>query len=352
MRNLRTPAFLLLPLLLGGCAVANDDEGVQVAIAHLSEADDEVGGALLVRDELGRNRALDRKTMEITAQAQDAKGNWFKVEVRQSKAEPRIHTVIVADNSGSQGKTFMQTQEANRVFAKQLLDQGTEDPDRVGIVRVSTEARVLTELTNNPKEFNSAVDAMFVSNGWTALYDGVRVANEVLDRGAFTLSSQNKEWSCVDRAFNSVVVFTDGRDNNSSDMQKTSYKGDGIDTTLESLAKLEILGVRTPVYAVGIGRSVDESSLSELSKRTGGFYSPIDSYEKLAGALEQQASSMRSATPFCFRLPYCDIKAVRVHVRFQLDGSTYDRTLDVRIPEGTCDGSVSMEAVLAAAAAE
>ena len=53
--------------------------------------------------------------------------------------------------------------------------------DRVGLVRVSTVARVLSPLTEDLDEFRSALETLRVKNGWTALWDGLRVGHEVLE---------------------------------------------------------------------------------------------------------------------------------------------------------------------------
>ena len=51
---------------------------------------------------------------------------------------------------------------------------------------------------------------MFVNEGWTAIWDYIRLGNEVLETGA-VLHSENH--ICVDLAYRSIVVFTDGNNN-------------------------------------------------------------------------------------------------------------------------------------------
>ncbi|MCA9600885.1 MAG: VWA domain-containing protein [Polyangiales bacterium] len=324
-------------LVLFGCGATPDDGGVQVTIANLSAGDSTLEGALVVRDELGGSQTIDLSEVELTAEVQNSDGSWSSVAVRKGGGTVRSHAVIVADNSGSQDGNLARMQAAERAFADDFLG----DANQLGVVRVSTESKVMSELTANPEEFDAAVDAMFVSNGWTALYDGVRMANEVLERADVSVERQNNQWGCMERPLNSIVVFTDGRDNNSSDMQKTKYAGDGVDTTLSDLYGLNVLGSQTTVYAVGVGRAVDEVSLRSLSERSNGYYTPIDDYKALGKTLSQQAKSMKSAAPFCFALPYCDAQKVRVHARFMLGGTAYDETLDVDVPAGACGGGGS-----------
>ncbi len=142
-------------------------------------------------------------------------------------------------------------------------------PDAAALVRVSTEASVLQELTSTGSELDAAVESLFVANGWTALWDGIRLGAETLE-DAFAEDAPGGG-----NAFPVVVAFTDGRDNNSADEQDTSYAGDGIDTSLEDLFELEAGGLRVPVYPIGTG-DADEEELSELAEATGGAYFDLD----------------------------------------------------------------------------
>ncbi|MCA9581103.1 MAG: VWA domain-containing protein [Myxococcales bacterium] len=342
MPSLRMQQLFAVPMVLffaAACAPESADN-VAVAISHVAVGDDSVGGALVVQDRSGAQRNVDPSSVDLVAEVQDpATGEWEEVKVRFSGKTKRLHTVIVADNSGSQDGNLELVQSASTAFANGFL----EKENKMGLVRVSTESRILSELSDDRQDVDDAINAMFVSNGWTALYDGIRMANEVLERGASTVDIKNKNWGCVDRPLGAIVVFTDGRDNNSADMQMTKYEGDGVDTRLGDLMSLSVLGVRTPVYAVGVGRGVDEVSLSKLAKSTGGFYSPVDNYKELLGALENEANTLTGASPFCFELPWCDVNTVRVHASFELDGESYTRTIEMAIPEGQCKAKKSKE---------
>ncbi|TXD37300.1 VWA domain-containing protein [Lujinxingia vulgaris] len=179
--------------------------------------------------------------------------------------------VLVVDNSGSQESVLQRTEESARSFAAQVLAAG----GRVGIVRVSTHSRVLTELTDDQAIIDAAIDQLFVENGWTSLYDGIRMGNEVLGRALGTAAAEAHEDLddfCQARRPFAVVAFTDGRDNNSSDEELATPESDGIDTTLNELFDLNIDGIRTPVYTVGLGLEPDHEKLTQLAQATGGTH--------------------------------------------------------------------------------
>ncbi|RME22446.1 MAG: VWA domain-containing protein [Deltaproteobacteria bacterium] len=188
-------------------------------------------------------------------------------------------------------------------FGEAVLGRGLGD--RVGLVRVSTQSEIVLPLTDDPDAWSAAVDGLTIANGWTALWDGVRLGNEVLEAGATAAAGTGLE-VCLSQARRSVVVFTDGQENNSADEHATSYPGDGIDTTLDDLEQLHVLGIPTPVWTVGIGDGVDEDALAELAARTGGAYTAIDGYAELASTLTATAEGLSDEIPVCFEAASCD----------------------------------------------
>src|SRR5690606_14123779 len=109
-------------------------------------------------------------------------------------------------------------------------------PDRIGLVRVSTEARVLQSLTGDREDIQEAVDSLFVTNGWTALWDGFRMANNELHEGQLLELEDGS--SCFSGAYAVIVAMTDGMENNSAGQKNTKYPSDGIDTYFEDLLDL------------------------------------------------------------------------------------------------------------------
>jgi Mg-chelatase subunit ChlD len=335
----RAPVVTALAVLLGvasaaGCAPADSGDSVKVSVTHLQAQNDSGGAALIVEDSSGAEHDILGSNLTLEAEVQGTSGQWTTVGVRMRNQKPVMQTMLVADNSGSQDGNL----DLMRVAAKQFAGRFLNQKDRkVGLVRVSTESKVLSPPTDDEEDFGAAVDAMFVSNGWTALYDGIRMANEELEANADLAVDRDGQWGCVDRPFSSVIVFTDGRDNNSSDMQMSEkYMGDGVDTRISDLYDLNVLGVETPVYTVGVGRAVDELSLSSLAEKTGGTYTAIDDYRGLEKELKKDADALSNALPFCFDLPYCDATRVRVHVTGDLDGLAIDHTVELEIPAGAC----------------
>jgi alpha-tubulin suppressor-like RCC1 family protein len=178
---------------------------------------------------------------------------------------------------------------------------------RGSLTRVSTNASILVPMTEDAGLLRSAIDSeLFVANGWTSLYDGVRMGNETIQGSAFRLTDVVD--GCAEARKAGVVVFTDGRENNSSDDNSSSYDadkypGDGVNTTLEDLYGLAVDGVTTPVYIVGLGDDVDHAAMQSLSEQTGGRYLAVDSADELDGVFGVVGDYFQGGYRVCAELP-------------------------------------------------
>lgn len=293
----------LLPLLLLAACQAGDDP---LVLSRLSGHGAGVGG-LSLRAAGGLSAEA-----EITVWSRaDADSDWVEAEVLTSGGEDRLEVALVADNSGSEEGYLEPMQAAVDDFGQAVLARDLGD--RVGLVRVSTESQVVLPLSDDPAAWTAAVDGLFIANGWTALWDGVRLGNEVLEDGAGVSAAGGAE-VCLDQARRSVVVFTDGQENNSADEHETSYDGDGIDSTLGDLTQLAVLGVPTPLYTIGIGDGVDAVALEALAEATGGAYAAVEDYTGLADTLTATAESLSDEVPVCFEVATCTDQEGRVLV--------------------------------------
>jgi hypothetical protein len=243
-----------------------------------------------------------------------------------------LDLVMVADNSGSEAAWLDEIIESVSEFGDRILTRSPED--RVGLVRVSTEASVLCDLTADRTTFSDAAGGLFENDGWTALWDGLRLGNEVLEAGALASDSGGDALSvCVDEHYRAILVYTDGAENNSADEHATSYDGDGIDTTLADVATLAVHEVATPIHTVTVGDEVDALTLEEISTTTGGRHVEIDRYTTLRGTLESAAAAFERTVPVCFTVEGCTTRYARVTVVTTEGHDTTTDSFEVELPE-------------------
>jgi len=233
-----------------------------------------------------------------------------------------VDIALVADNSGSETGFLKDVQSALHRFLS-LLDPAL---DGASLVRVSTRSLVRVPLTQDLGAVGTGVDALFVANGFTALYDGVRLGNESLALGPSAADARR------DRA---VVAFTDGKENSSADENPTTVVGDGVDTTLDDLGRLEVAGVRTPVYTVAIGEA-DPDELEAMAARSGGRAYTAATPAALAEIYATIADSVGTYTEVSWSTTFGDRGAVEartalVQARAKVKGRTRTVTAYVRL---------------------
>ncbi|MDX2055630.1 MAG: VWA domain-containing protein [Polyangiaceae bacterium] len=323
----------VLALLLAGiaCTSSKGEEPSAVQVAHLTESDGpQVGGAMYIQDADGVSKPLGGDAV-VTAEVQNAFGEWVPATVTVNSGPVKVDTMLVADNSGSERNRGKSIRRAAHGFVEGLL---ISPEHRVGLVRVSTVATLRGDLTNDAAQASAHVEDLFISNGWTALYDGIRLANETLVAGVGTNVSKP---NCMERGLRSIVVFSDGGDNNSADEHPTDAAGDGIATTLDDLLKLEVDGARTPIFTVGVGKDVDAAALTQLSHESGGDYVSIADYDNLLSALNEKAAKVSKAAEFCIERTSCDPTQARITVTEATSSGPRQTSTEFSLPMQSCN---------------
>lgn len=225
---------------------------------------------------------------------------------------------MVLDNSGSASGSMKDIRAAALEFAEEVF----EDNGRMSLIRVSTHSHVVAEVTDDIQQVSAAIEALETSNGWTALYDAVRLGGETLDAAAGSgveSGPGDTVRSCVTPRRHAIAVYTDGQDNNSADERgcgNCAIPSDGIDTSLEDLAALSVDGVAVPIYVVGVGDEVDEAALTTMAEASNGAYLPVDDHAELLTVLPTIAEYASTAAHVCVDLPdaQCDIVYIQVSV--------------------------------------
>jgi hypothetical protein len=213
---------------------------------------------------------------------------------------------LVSDNSGSEEGYLPHLQTAARLFVDKIVPPG----GRASLTRVSTVSSVTQELSGDQTVLHTAVDNLYVKNGWTALFDGIRMGNETLGGARIDAEAAgngtrfaNRAAFCTAARKLGIVVFTDGRENNSAGEMLLSEDNDGIDTRLSDLQDLSVEGITTPIYSVGLGRDVDTQLLSTLAEDTGGRSLMIDDPAQLPNAFDVISDYAQSTFQVCVDMP-------------------------------------------------
>jgi hypothetical protein len=214
---------------------------------------------------------------------------------------------LAVDNSGSEQGKLDWLQQATRNILETIEPMG----GRASLVRVSTNANVRRGLTNDFVTLDNDVEELFINRGWTALYDGIRMANDTIGE-AYSESAPPPDLDtfCTNDRKIGVVVFTDAKENNSADEHLPEevppnypYLGDGIDTTFDDLKELKVNNVPTPIYTVGLGHEVDHEALEELAAATGGRHHRVEDASDLPEVFQLIADYAFANVKVCTDLP-------------------------------------------------
>lgn len=306
-------------------APSADDTRLQRTRTGHSSSGSMVSTHLLLRDDFGNAIPCGPDTtLSVTVQVSEngTDGPWITatndVDVRCSDS-PSGDLAMVLDNSGSTAEVVQTLRAASTSLADDVIGAN----GRVGLVRVSTNAEILHPLSEDAPALAAAIDAGLIdgSNGWTALWDGIRLGNETFG-GAIVDEQGQVTWTDLDAFCNAsdrlgIVAFTDGNENNSADQQDYDherYPGDDYDTNLDDLRALHVAGQSTPIYTVGLGDDVDHDTLSALADATGGAHTAITEASEIGPVFDQIGSWMASTHQVCATLPetVCGTSHVKV----------------------------------------
>lgn len=325
-------AFNVLLLGLVGC-VEGGDSGAEITTTtqQLRAGQGDEGQSFLGIDVLATNRT--QKVMgcedgelkvEVAYSISGETGPFTAVEEEEVSIRCGLETAgdfaLVVDNSGSEEGFLAELKHSARDVIHRLLPLG----GRASLVRVSTEASVISEVTADRSDLEHGLNGMRVSNGWTALYDGIRMGNETLGRAAMAAHTNvfsERNAFCATSQKLGIVAITDGGENNSAGQRLAddSYPGDGVHTTLDDLKQLRVAGVTTPIYTIGLGDDVDHTGLEALALHTGGRHMRIDTKTDIAEAFGVIADYAEGHHQVCATLPddVCGVVHVRVGHAFE-----------------------------------
>jgi hypothetical protein len=334
-----------------GCGEPAAEAPLKTSLQEVRAGASDDGGVLLSMDVLvtdaqghGVPCGEGEVSMDVEISRNGTEGPWVLVESTElaSTCVPAANgdVSLVIDNSGSLEKDL----DVLRAGAERVVDRIVGDGGRVSLVRVSTDATVASPLTGDRAVLQQGIDDLFISNGWTALWDGVRMANETL--GAGVSQGVNLETYagasafCASERNQGIIVFTDGAENNSrhQNLWSDKYPGDGIDTTFGDIASLKVRGAMTPIYAVGVGDDIDRGALTSMGAASGGRFVELDDMQRVDDVLGMVAEYFGAAHRTCTDVPshLCGSLDVRVTHRYRARGQEHSEVshhhLDVPCP--------------------
>jgi hypothetical protein len=291
-----------------------------------------LGLDVLVTDEDGAAVACDagELTVSLEVSQASASGPWTPVPGGSQQVRCTSEGgdyALVVDNSGSEQGYLGDLQDAATLAAHRVVAGG----GRASLTRVSTESATTVPLTDDLTAIDAGVADLFVGNGWTALWDGVRIGNQTLGGAPppSTVMFEELDDFCDAGRSRGIIVFTDGAENNSSDEHATpDFPGDGLDTTFDDLLDLSVGGVTTPIYAVGLGDEPDHAGLEQLALASGGRHFAIDDSADLTGVFDDIAGYLDASHRVCARVPQAECGTMYAHIAWSWTDGTRTVTGD------------------------
>lgn len=193
---------------------------------------------------------------KITESVNKADNSELKIEkFQQLNDSQNINIDMVADVSGSMsGSQFQNAKSA----MKYLLDAVQFNVgDKVELINFSDNVNVSQEFSNSKSQLVSKVDQLKLGN-MTCLYDAL-------------YASVNR--TAAQSGAKCVIAFTDGLDN----ISKCT-----VDTVINQAKHYKI-----PIFIIGIGSSLDTTSLKKICDETGGAYSNIANASSMSSIYKQ-----------------------------------------------------------------
>ncbi|MGE0868476.1 MAG: VWA domain-containing protein [Kofleriaceae bacterium] len=328
----RTTELLTFVALWGACTLDETNTNMTVQ-EERAGAGGKIGLDLLVTD--GSNAtACDSSSLEVAVSASQSGplGPFMPIDssnVVVQCSSGAADVAVVIDNSGSEAGKL----DELKAGASYLMDAVVNAGGRASLVRVSTNSSIRQTLTNDRAALAAATDDLFINNGWTSLWDGVRMGNQTLGGDVLVTSTAagDARQFCVSSSKLAIVAFTDGYDNNSADEQAATYDlnkypGDGVATTLGDLVKLRVDHVTTPIYTIGMGHEIDDAGLKELAEASGGRHRRLDDVGQIQDAFSDIADYLKSTHQVCADLPWSQCGDVTLQTDWTWtapDGATY-----------------------------
>jgi VWFA-related protein len=201
-----------------------------------------------------------------------------KVDKWSARTDSRpMYVSIVLDRSGSMSGSMAYLKKAACDFVALMNEQTF-----CQVISFSDDVKINNNYTNNLSSVKRNI-ASLKPYGPTALYDALETSIKSL---RYYPSSYRRV----------VIVFTDGKDQNS----------DGTTKQSSATAKDVVLSARNeglPIYTIGLGEEISTKILDRMSALTGGkFYHSIKK-EELSGIFRNLAVSLRVSYNFSYISP-------------------------------------------------
>jgi Mg-chelatase subunit ChlD len=172
----------------------------------------------------------------------------WEEEISQPGTHIAIDVALVIDESGSMSYDSSPKNDRDGIrflVAKKIVEK-LSGQDRAAIIKFASSATLVQNFTAIKTDLQTAIDSYFYP-GKTAMYNGIKIAND-----AFTSFFNSPDVRKV------MIVLTDGVDNASS------YSLSSVVNVAQANGII--------IYTVGLGNSLDETSLIRLADDTGGKY--------------------------------------------------------------------------------
>src|SRR2546428_3936382 len=227
-------ATVLVILALGQTAAGADDV-YRIGLSRIDATDfppvrlvasvvDGVGGPA---------KGIRSEDFQLTEGAASPSAN-----VRLASWVAPVTLAFVIDTSGSMaGRPIADVKSAVATMVRQLAAT-----DQVAVIAFDVSPRLVQALTADKQRAVAALNTLS-PGGDTAIYDAVAMASDVLE-------------SADPRSRRALVLLTDGADN------RSKLTRDAIAARLGATA--------FPLYAIGLGSSIDRSTLDALARSTTG----------------------------------------------------------------------------------
>lgn len=321
-----TPTLVLLAAL-AGCDASSQprieaEEGVSIGQLRSTPGSSStfLSWDFLATDALGEAIPCGEKDLKVSVRMSFDEGqSWTTISksalrtVCADDIPPDL--ALTLDNSGSQRDALDQTRDG----AKDLADGIVQLGGRMSAVRVSTTSNVESPLSADYEALDAAIDRMFVNDGWTALWDGLRMANETLGVELGHLDTpvyDDLQGFCEDHDRFGIVAFTNGLDNNSADQEYASSSSDGINTTRDDVVSLNVNGVQTPIHTIGLGTRTQTEELRTLSAETGGRSLNVRHPDDIPEAFALVRTWLESTTHVCAEAPGTGCGRAQVEITY------------------------------------
>ncbi|MCB9665162.1 MAG: hypothetical protein H6732_13715 [Alphaproteobacteria bacterium] len=343
MRHLALAGAVLPPLLLGGCTphtFRTDHAGPVFSQARAVPTPSSTVLALdvLALDAAGAPLPCGATELHLDVTVATDGGPAVPVAVPPLRlrcdeaARPQL--ALALDPGGADAEELETLREGAAALAARVTDRG----GRASAVRISTVSSVVAPLDADAAALAAGLDTLAVDRGWTALHDGLRLANETLGvpaAGDPVVQAIDPESACDAHDRLGILAFTHGEDDNSAGQRLHAPGDDGIDTSWDDVRSLRVGAVRTPIHTLGLGRGASDR-LGELSAATGGRHLAIADADDLPAAFDLVGDWLGETGRACVELPSlsCGLADVELRWRWTAQGreeSGVD-TLRVHVP--------------------